>query len=327
MAPVIERWLQNIWYSERKPPFYLRMIAWLYDAYLSRMPAIELTREPKPVVVVGNIVVGGSGKTPLVIYLAELAMQHGLQVAVIARIYKGSETGPFQVTEHTPVNEVGDEPKLLFKRLNCPVVVSKKRSQSIDFINKKDIKCDIIISDDGLQHQPLPRALEIGIVDGQRGIGNGYLLPAGPLREPFERLKRCQWIVSKGHSQQPDMVAMQIQSGIAVNVKTGKQRALTHFVNQPVMAIAAIANPDSFFAYLRSLKLDIEPRYYPDHYFYKEGEVDALAQKRPVLMTEKDAVKCEYVQSDDLWYVPIKAELPEAFNLSFIARCQALIDN
>lgn len=327
MFRLFDQWLQRVWYGERKPPFYLRMIAWLYDVYLSRMPTIEFTREPKPIIVVGNIVVGGSGKTPLVIHLAELAMQHGLRVAVIARIYKGSEAGPFQVTEGTPVREVGDEPKLLAKRLNCPVIVSRKRSQSIDFIIKNSIECDIVISDDGLQHQALPRAVEIGIVDGQRGIGNGHLLPAGPLREPFERLKRCQWIISKGQSQQPDMISMQIQSGIAVNVKTGEQRSINGFVGQRITAIAAIANPDSFFEYLRLLKLDIEPHYYPDHYFYKECEVDTLAKNQPVLMTEKDAVKCEHVQSDDLWYIPIKAELPEAFNLSFIARCQALIDN
>ena len=321
----LNTWLQRIWYSDNKPPFFLRVITWVYDVYLSRLPAIEFTREPRPVIVVGNIVVGGSGKTPLVIYLAELAMQQGVRVAVIARIYKGSEDGPFLVTEHTPVSEVGDEPKLLSKRLNCPVIVSRKRSQSIDYIMKKNIDCDIIISDDGLQHQALPRAVEIGIVDGQRGIGNGYLLPAGPLREPFERLKRCQWIISKGLSQQPDMISMQIQFSMAFNVKSGEQRPVDSFAGEQIIAVAAIANPDSFFAYLHSLKLDVEPRYYPDHYFYKEGELDALAENKPVLMTEKDAVKCEYTESNNLWYVPIQAKLPEAFNQAFIARCQVLI--
>lgn len=319
-------WLQNIWYGDNKPPIYLRAIAWIYDVYLSRLPTIELTRVPKPVIVVGNVVVGGSGKTPLVIYLAELAMQHGLRVAVIARIYKGSENGPFQVTEHTPVREVGDEPKLLQKRLTCPVVVSRKRLQSIDYIAKNNIDCDIVISDDGLQHQELPRAVEIGIVDGQRGLGNGYLLPAGPLREPVERLKRCQWIISKGQSEQADVLSMEIESDVAINVTTGEQRPISSFVDQSVTAVAAIANPDSFFAYLHSQKISFEPRYYPDHYFYREGELDALAQDKPLLMTEKDAVKCEHMQSDNLWYVPIQVQLPEAFDQAFIARCHALID-
>ncbi len=324
---VISQWLQSIWYGDNKPPIYLRGIAWVYDVYLSRLPSIELTREPKPVIVVGNVVAGGSGKTPLVIYLAELAMRHGLRVAVIARIYKGSGDGPFQVTDNTPVSEVGDEPKLLQKRLTCPVVVSRKRSQSIDYIIKNDIECDIIISDDGLQHQALPRAVEIGIVDGQRGLGNGYLLPAGPLREPVERLKRCQWIISKGQTGQPDVLSMTITSGAAVNLITAEQCPVSVFVDQPVTAVAAIANPDSFFAYLHAQGINFEPRYYPDHYFYRSGELDTLARDRPLLMTEKDAVKCEHVQSDKLWYVPIQVELPEAFDQAFISRCQVLIDN
>ena len=297
---MLAEWLTSIWYSQRQPPWYLRSLAWLYSAYRKRQPpAPELTRQPLPIVVVGNVVAGGSGKTPLVVHLAETLQRAGLRVAVIARIYKGDHSGPLQVTAETPVTAVGDEPKLLEKRLNCPVVVSRKRSQSIDFIINSEIQVDIVISDDGLQHQALPRALEIGVMDALRGIGNGYLLPAGPLREPLKRLQRCQWVIRKvsdpltsAVDESTTTIAMQLCLSNAVHLRTGKQQPLTAFSGQTVYALAGIAHPDSFFAALKSQGLSVEGVGFPDHYVYKASDLGRFDDISVLLMTEKDAVKC-----------------------------------
>ncbi len=322
----LHNWLQTIWYGDGLPPWYLRILSKLYGAYQNRLSAeAELTREPKPVIVVGNVVAGGSGKTPLVIYLAELVMREGLNVAVIGRIYKGNANGPLRVNENTGVQQVGDEPVLLYKRLSCPVVVSKDRSKAIDFIIKK-IDCDIIISDDGLQHRQLPRAVEIGVMDGLRKLGNGHLLPAGPLREPAKRLNRCQWLVSKGGGASGNLVNMQLETRYAVNLQSGERKLLSDFSGQQVSAIAGIGHPQSFFESLQSYGLIVEAYPFPDHYHYTTGELLQLDGPKPLLMTEKDAVKCHNMKLINAWYVPLQIELPETFNQAFIARCRALLE-
>ncbi len=321
----LNSWLQQVWYGNTKPPWYLRGLANCYAIYQSRLPPPpEFTREPKPVIVVGNVVAGGSGKTPLVIYLAKLAMQHGLNVAVIARIYKGRLNGPLLVTEDLSAAQLGDEPKLLLKSLACPVVVSKKRSQAIQFIINNNIECDLVISDDGLQHRHLQRAVEIGVMDADKGLGNGHLLPAGPLREPAKRLQRCQWLISKGGSFDSS-INMQLDIEYAINLKSGEQRPLLAFSDQQLTAIAAIAHPDSFFSGLRKHGLSIRSQAFPDHYQFKRKQLQSLCQGQPLFMTEKDAVKCFALQLDNAWYVPLEVSLPESFDQAFIARCQALV--
>lgn len=323
-------WLQSIWYGSEPPPWYLTILSKWYAMYLRRLPKpFPLTREPMPVIVVGNVVAGGSGKTPLVIYLAELAMREGYRVVVTARIYKGSAKGPLPITEETTVAQVGDEPLLLNKRLNCPIVVSRKRSQSIDYINN-NIECDLIFSDDGLQHHALHRAVQVGVIDGRRGLGNGYLLPAGPLREPKQRLEDCHWIISKGACQQYQTIVMQIQTEHAIHLKTGEIRTLESFAEQSIIAIAGIADPESFFAILRDYQLTVQEHGFPDHYQYQQAELSRLRQTpdsgQALLMTEKDAMKCMSMDINNVWYVPMSVQLPESFQTAFIQRCAVLVE-
>ena len=326
----IATWLNRIWYQAAKPPWYLSTLAWFYDAWLSRQaPLPELTRTPMPIIVVGNVVVGGGGKTPLVI--------QNIKVIVIARLYSGNADGPMLVRDNSSTLEVGDEPKLLQKRLNCPIVVSRSRSKSIDFIVKNKLECDIVISDDGLQHMALPRAIEIGVVDTKRGIGNGKLLPAGPLREPVDRFQRCQWLIEKCQQQQgqnlkfKNTLAMQINIVDAINLHTNERISLTEFAHQKdtsIHMLAAIADPEAFFNALTVYGIEGVKHAMTDHAKVDLERVETFRTANIVLMTAKDAVKWSEVQPPlkNIWYVPLYTELPENFEKAFLQRCKALLN-
>lgn len=335
MRARLQTWLEHIWYRPGKPPAYLRVLAWLYGTWLSRQPdPPELNRFPFPVVVIGNVVVGGSGKTPLVIHLTELLLHQNIRVVVIARIYTGQIDGPLLVTDAVHTDAAGDEPKLLAERLNCPVVVSRKRSEAIDFIIKNKIECDIVISDDGLQHNALVRAMEIGVIDSKRHIGNGWLLPAGPLREPIDRLQRCQWLIEKIDSQQQvqfkQTIPMQVSIHHAVHLQTGEQVSLSEFAKQydEICALAAIADPAAFFEALSDAGIHCFGHAMPDHADITAADVAGLRQTPVLLMTAKDAVKCRELDPplENAWYVPMTTDLPDTFEAAFIQRCKVLIE-
>lgn len=314
------KWLQDGWYEEMYlspllAPFSLfyldavRLRRFLYRKGLLRSHALGV-----PVVIVGNISVGGTGKTPLVLWLVELLHKQGYRPGIVSRGYAGQATRDevIDVQADTPVEQVGDEPLLMAKRGICPVVVGRNRVAAGKFIIEH-YSCDIVVADDGLQHYALKRDLEIAVIDGQRRFGNGYCLPAGPLREPVERLNDVDLIiVNGGEVQEENEYSMSYRRRDAVNLKTGETVPLINFASQPCRAITAIGNPKQFFDGLRDLGLQISSRAFPDHHFFTADEA-CFDDLQPVLMTEKDAVKCHAFANERHWYVPIDAQPEPAF--------------
>ena len=278
---------------------------WAYRRNLlkSKHPAV-------PVIVVGNITVGGSGKTPLVIWLVEFLRGHGLQPGVVSRGYGGGASHwPQQVGADSDPVAVGDEAVLLAQRAACPVCVGPDRPAAIDALLQHS-GCDVVVSDDGLQHYAMSRDIEIAVIDGQRRFGNGLMLPAGPLREPVSRLRDVDLVICNGQPQ-ADEFAMQLSSPQIYRLDgEGPSRDISVLEGQRVRAIAGIGNPGRFFDMLRSHGLVVQGHAFPDHHAYTAEDL-AFAAELPLLMTEKDAVKCRNIFAGDAWVVSIQAQ-PEA---------------
>ncbi len=327
MKKTLARWFQDAWYQDMYLSVLLAPFSLVYvdiirlRRFLYRKGVLKSTRLSAQVIIVGNITVGGTGKTPLVIWLVNYLRQQGYQPGVISRGY-GGEVGesPRLVTEHSRPQEVGDEPLLIVKKTAAPVAVGRQRSEAGRFLLEQT-PCDILISDDGLQHYALQRDIEIAVVDGQRRFGNGYCLPAGPLREPVERLREVDWVIVNGQPEEDFEYGMQFRGNEAVNLKTGERKPLTDFAGQCCDALAGIGNPDRFFRFLQGQGLTIEPHSFPDHYAFTAADL-AFSGHRPVLMTEKDAVKCLSFARQHFWAVPIQAE-PDA---GFIQQFQHRLD-
>jgi tetraacyldisaccharide 4'-kinase len=250
-----------------------------------------------PVLVIGNIAIGGTGKTPLITYLAKRAGELGLRVGIVSRGYGGqSETYPLNVTAETPVSQSGDEPKLL-TRTGCPIVVDPKRSRAVQFL-KDDV--DLVLSDDGLQHYAMARAGEIVVSDVTRGFGNGWQLPIGPLREPISRLNSVDLCLVNGE----DFI---VQPVALVNANTGEQAKLDTFSNKSVHAIAGIGNPARFFTTLKTLGYMVEEHAFADHHAFVKKDI-TFSDVLPVVMTEKDWVKCREFSNDNTWFLQVDAQ-------------------
>lgn len=266
----------------------------------------------KPVIVVGNIGVGGNGKTPVVIYLVELAKSLGLKPGVISRGYGGkAEVYPYALSEHSTTAQAGDEPILIFKRCHIPVVVGSDRVANAQRLI--EFGCDIIISDDGMQHYRLQRDIEIIVVDGKRLFGNGLLLPAGPLREGVSRLNNADIVIFNGESNSRDnsSLLMTLVASNLRHIKTGKQLSLADFLsdNCQVNAIAGIGSPQRFFDTLQTIGFNIEKQQgFIDHKSFKQSDFIQFKDDIPLLMTEKDAVKCQEFAQDNWWYLPVDAQ-------------------
>jgi tetraacyldisaccharide 4'-kinase len=272
----------------------------------------------KPVIVVGNIGVGGNGKTPMVIYLVELTRSLGNKPGVISRGYGGKAPHyPYLLTEKSTAAEAGDEPILIQQRCQVPVAVGSDRIASAELLIEQG--CDVIISDDGLQHYRLSRALELIIVDGKRLFGNGLLLPAGPLREGVWRLNTADLVIYNGQCPRQinadnQALAMNLTAMEICHVKSNKRLSLTDFVknNVRVNAIAAIGSPARFFATLESNNFIIsESRGYVDHHAFTLSDLDDFDESIPLVMTEKDAVKCQSFCKDNWWYLPVNASFTQ----------------
>lgn len=306
------------WYGDsRSLAFYLLIpLSWLYcfivwlRRSLYNLGLLKHYRAPIPVVVVGNITAGGSGKTPLVMWLARFLQDHGFRPGIVSRGYGGAaKTWPQQVRSDSDYVVVGDEAVMIASRTECPMAVGPDRSQVVrSLLEHHDI--DVILSDDGLQHYALQRDIEIAVVDATRRFGNGFCLPAGPLRERPGRLDQVDMIVVNGTAERHEH-PMNVTSQIAVNLKTSKAIPLSEFFGK-LHAVAGIGNPRRFFDELRNAGLDIEEHEFPDHYPYVRTDVE-FADQLPVLMTEKDAVKCIRFAHDRLWCVPARVELGKAF--------------
>ncbi|ATG90727.1 tetraacyldisaccharide 4'-kinase [Methylomonas koyamae] len=315
------KWFEDAWYSEMYISAWFMPLSMLYvDAVRLRRFAYRVgikkkTKLPVPVIIVGNITVGGTGKTPLVVWMAEFLRQQGYKPGVISRGYAGAKdrSGPQLVTAESDPAVVGDEPVLLARRCGCPVAIGRDRPAAAKHLLANH-HCDVIISDDGLQHYALERDIEIVVIDGQRRFGNGYCLPVGPLREPPERIKQVDLVVVNSPLELLEgEVPMQCVGQQLVNLKTGESRPLTEFKGVAVHAVAAIGNPKRFFNQLAGAGLVCETHAFPDHHPLSAADLQ-FKEQRPLVMTEKDAVKCAAFAADDFWYLPIDAELPEAFS-------------
>ena len=300
-------------------------------AALYRAGVLNSTRLPVPVVVVGNIFIGGTGKTPLTIWLAGVLREAGFTPGIVSRGHGASGAAPRTVTQSSSAGEVGDEPLLIARRSGCPVVVGRDRAAAGVALLSAFPAVDILISDDGLQHYALRRDVEIMLFDG-RGAGNGWLLPAGPLREPAAR-RRDFTVVNA-----PELTAalrasvggkpyqMQLAGGMAEPLqRPGQGVPLDSLAGKRIVAAAGIGNPGRFFAMLRAAGLHIDELALPDHHDFLDqpfAQVDADI----ILITEKDAVKCgqiEHLKDDPrLWVVPVTAQLDAALAEQIVEKCR-----
>jgi len=316
--------VERMWYGP-SGPIWLAPLSSLYGAIMAlrsllyRLGMRHRVKVGVPVVVVGNLTVGGTGKTPLVAWLSNKLTAVGLRVAIVSRGYGGRARGVTRVTVHSRAAEVGDEPLMLARRAQATVFVGRDRVAAA----KQAVAdgADIVICDDGLQHLALVRDCEMVVIDGQRGFGNGCLLPRGPLRELPRRLRRVNAVVVNGPVTAPNFhlprlvkrthFAMNMRPGDARPVSGGASlRSLASFRGSGVHAVAAIGNPQRFFDTLREAGLTLFEHPMPDHHSFKPGDLN-FGDNLPILMTEKDAVKCAAFADERCWYVPVTAEFVE----------------
>lgn len=305
--------LDELWYGRSPLSILLAPLGALYGAVMSLRRALycagilRSTRIAVPVIVVGNVSVGGTGKTPVVIWLAEMLKRAGKRPGVVSRGYGGeSISWPQQVRADSDPRLVGDEPVLIARRAACPVVVDPNRVRAAQTLLATH-HCDVIISDDGLQHYALARDVEIVVVDGARRHGNGRCLPAGPLREPLRRLRTVDVIVVNG-GDTADECNFHLIGDVACAVNAMQSaRPLAEFSGQTVHAVAGIGRPARFFEHLRRHRVQVITHAFPDHHLFRPEEL-RFADHLPVLMTEKDAVKCRSF-AEPHWYVPVSARV------------------
>jgi tetraacyldisaccharide 4'-kinase len=321
--------LLEIWYGDRTPPILLRLlepvyatILWLRRA-LYRTGLLTRARAAVPVIVVGNVTAGGTGKTPLTIALVKALRARGLKPGVVSRGYGGSAREPTQVDAQSEPAVAGDEACLIARASRAPVAVGRKRVDAARLLTASS-GVDVLIADDGLQHYGLWRDVEICVIDGERRFGNGRLLPAGPLREPESRARESDFVVCNGGAPADGEIAMVLAGDEAVALAaTNRRCALTEFSGKRVHAIAGIGNPARFFAKLRGAGLDVIEHAFADHEVYTPDDI-RFDDDFPVLMTEKDAVKCAAFADPRHWFVPVQARLPEAFFDAVAARIGGL---
>ena len=314
----LETLIEKVWYSKNifsllLSPLSLIYISIIYLRHtLYQLGLISITKINVPTIVIGNIVAGGTGKTPLVIWLAKHFKDKGFLPGIVSRGYGGTYLSNIELVKPTsnPLL-VGDEPVIIARNTNCPVVVAKKRAKGAKELVEK-YNCNIILCDDGMQHYSLARDIEIAVIDGQRRFGNNYCFPAGPLREPKSRIFKADLIVSKYNARTCEHKMDYIYNQLVSLNELSKTIPISDLQGMTVHAIAGINNPDHFFSYLRSHKLELIIHKFPDHYLYTEDDVK-FDDNFPVVMTEKDAVKCLNYSSDKHWYIPISAELSKSF--------------
>lgn len=317
------------WYDDRAPPFGARLLSGLYGAAVAARSALyrrgllRRARIGAPVVVIGNLIVGGSGKTPLAIALVERLRAGGWTPGVATRGYgRANPERALWVKHDTAPAQGGDEPVLIARRTGAKVRADRDRAAAARSLVRAG--CDVVVCDDGLQHYRLARDLEIEVIDGRRRYGNGLLLPAGPLREPIDRAASCDFhVVNRPPAEVDDTSAgfgewpMHLLADHALPVLGGRPQPLSGFAGQRVHAVAGIGDPERFFAMLRALGIAVVPHAFGDHHRYVEDDFQ-FGSDLPVLMTEKDAVKCTQFAKARHYSVPIRAELPEAFWIALL---------
>lgn len=318
-AQLTRAWYAGAWWLWCLRPLELlfRSLAAARRWYWQRGPG-KPWRAPVPVVVVGNITVGGTGKTPVVIALVEALQARGLRPGVVSRGYGADPDArfPHRVGADSRPGQCGDEPLLIHRRTGAPCVVAPDRALAVRTLLTAE-PVDLVICDDGLQHYPLHRDLEIVVIDAARGLGNRWCLPAGPLREPPSRLRSVAWVLCRG-SEDPARGVLYRVDGL-FPVRTAEQGVAP--APQRVHAVAGIGQPEQFFDSLRGMGYTLHGHVFPDHHAYTPQDLVPLGDA-PVIMTEKDAVKCRAFATADQWYLRISATLPEALPDALVALCK-----
>ncbi len=332
----IEKWLNRLWYTDDLVIFRWLFIpiAFVYQCITSiRRQILQRffqKRVDVPIIVVGNLTVGGVGKTPLVIALANKLKANGWRVGIVSRGYGANICHfPHLISLQDSAASVGDEPLLMFKRTGCPVAISPVRTRAVDLLLKQSLPPQIIISDDGLQHYKMSRSLEIVVIDGQRQLGNRFCLPAGPLREPPNRLNEVDLIVVNEPSEisladNHRIYPMRIQPGELKHLSTDEAISFSS-IKSPVAAVVGIGHPERFFSTLKALNITFEPHIFPDHHAYHECDFEKII--KTVVMTEKDAVKCAAFATDTMYYLPVEAKLDDDFWNAFMLNLHWLKKN
>ncbi|CAK0763487.1 Tetraacyldisaccharide 4'-kinase [Gammaproteobacteria bacterium] len=319
----MEKLARAIWYENYPLGWILLPLEGIYRTlvmirrYGYRYGWFAITQLPVPVIIVGNITVGGSGKTPLVLWIAQFLAANGWRPGIISRGHGGRiKSIPREVKPDDDPREVGDEPLLLARRTQMPIAVCRRRAKAGELLLAHH-DCDCLIADDGLQHYGLARDVEIAVTDRARGLGNRHCLPVGPLRESMQRLDQIPLRVAQGCAE-PGEYNMILILGDAVFISDDiVSRPLTSFCTTPVHAVAGIGHPEKFFAALRARGLTIIVHSFPDHYFFRPDELD-FGDELPVLMTEKDAVKCAVAVNARHWYVPVEAHISPEFGVRLL---------
>jgi tetraacyldisaccharide 4'-kinase len=327
----LARWLLARWYG-RRPIAPLLPLSWLFVAatalrrILYRRGLWRAQSLPVPVIVVGNLVVGGAGKTPVVAAVATALRAAGWRPGIVSRGYGGSWRSPGLVRPTTRAEECGDEALLLARELGVPVVVGRVRVAAGRLLLAAHPELDCLICDDGLQHYALVRDIELVVIDAARGFGNACLLPAGPLRESVARLHSVDAVLVHGQERDaeagrrlqealehaPTRFALTLVMADPVPLSGGSPRPWIDWRGEAVHAVAGIAHPERFFAGLGQHGLKVTPHAFPDHHPFRPGELSFVGSD-PVLLTGKDAVKCDHMVSTRYWVVPFAARLPPAF--------------
>ena len=335
-----ENWVNRVWYGNSRWYLLFLPLSWIYQGVTSfRRMLYRLGILPShgigvPVIVIGNITVGGTGKTPLTIYLAQELRQCGFSPGIVSRGYRGNVgSSPVAATVDSDPAIVGDEAILIAKRSACPVVVHPDRVAAALVLKEQGV--NVIIADDGLQHYRLARDVEIVVVDGARMWGNRKFLPAGPLREPVVRLSQVHHVLVQadgetapvpGLRQETPVSAFSLQPLAAHRLDDTESRSLDAFRGQRVHGVAAIGNPDRFFNLLATLGMDVVQHAFPDHATLTDTNLN-FDEPYDVVMTEKDAVKCKGLAKNNIWYIPVEAVINESHSIPLTEHVEKMISN
>ncbi|QYJ87563.1 tetraacyldisaccharide 4'-kinase [Shewanella mesophila] len=330
----MQNFVNRLWYG--KPNIGMQLLVWLllplsglfylvsrFRRLLFKLGIKKAHTLPVPVIVVGNITVGGSGKTPTVIYLIEMLRRHGYLPGVISRGYGVDFSGTREVLPGMSPTEVGDEPAMIVARTQVPMVIGRNRVEAAKaLIASRDV--NVIISDDGLQHYALNRDIELLVLDGERRFGNAYLLPSGPLREGIWRQKEVDFTLVNGESCRENEFLMQLEPGHWQRVQGSQTDELNSFsIDAESVAIAGIGNPQRFFNTLKQMDIHVDKQHaFDDHQAFLLEDIIAIAGEHQVLMTEKDAVKCREFAKQNWWYLPVDAKIDSRFEQQLIAQLQ-----
>jgi tetraacyldisaccharide 4'-kinase len=320
--------LERCWYRTGYAHLVLLPASWLFGALAALRRMLYHTRILKsfqlnvPVIVVGNISVGGTGKTPLTLALAQQLIAHGRHPVIISRGY-GGDGYQRQVTADNTACQTGDEPLLMARRALCPVWVGSDRVATANQALQAHPECDVILCDDGLQHYRLRRDVEIVVIDGKRGFGNGYLLPAGPLREPVSRLNCVDAVIINGENSINNFnnqYMMKLCGDIFYNLRyPEKSLSASKLQGLNLHAVAGIGNPQRYFDHLKALGLSVTPHAFPDHHPYQAGDL-AYSPCDALLLTEKDAVKCAAFADDSFWVLRVDAQIDPALTAHILRK-------